>query len=118
MTSEKKMINAEVERIEPDYLCCCETPQTFEYIINFLEDTKSKLEMKGYTNLSVRVCGEGYDGGFYWAVFGDRLETDKELAVRLKAEAAELVKQQKLKEKKDKEDLALYKKLKKKFGDV
>jgi hypothetical protein len=118
MTTDKKIINVEAERIDLAYMCDCDTPQTFEYIINFLEGTKSKLEMNGYTNLSIRIYRCGYDGGFEWAVYGDRLENDKEYKARLNQEQRDAIKQQKLKEKKDKEDLALYKKLKKKFGDV
>jgi len=51
-------------------------------------------------------------------LYGNRLETDKELAFRLKSEEKARIAKQKLDAKKDAEELKLYKKLKKKFEDA
>lgn len=89
---------------------------TFESIIQFFVNLKLQIETQGFSNLTFESpCW--YDDQ-YIKVMGDRPETKKEVAVRIKMEERKQIHNEKIKASKDAKDLKEYKRLKKKFGDT
>ena len=89
---------------------------SIEDVLQKLEDMKDDLSSKGYSCLEFKVeyCYEATQ----ICLYGTRLENDKELKERLASEEREKKILEKLEHKKKKEELAMYKRLQKKYGDI
>lgn len=112
--SEPKLIRIVAETISPYDVFYGSFDSAIEYLVNCQEI----LISKGFQNLTIEAESYGHDGGVDINVYGDRFETSRELADRLKKEEKEREWKQKADAKKDAEDLKLYKKLQKKFGKL
>lgn len=110
---ERKLIRVRIDTFQYDDFFC---NKSFEEVIDKLQSLKCDLESKGFYNMK-------FDVSYYYestevVLNGDRYENTQELNLRLKNEEKARLVEQKLKAKQDAEELKLYKKLKKKFGDV
>ena len=111
--SEYRLINVRIDTFRYDDFF---SNVSFDEVIDKIQKLKSDLESTGFSDMQFQIayCYESTEV----ALYGNRLETDQELATRLKAEEKARITQQKLDAKKAAEELKLYKQLKKKFGDI
>ena len=75
-------------------------------------------QYSNYSNLKIILESYGYDFGYSFCLYGERLETDKEYEVRLSQELKKNLKLKKEQEKKEKEEKLLLKKLLKKYPNT
>lgn len=87
-------------------------------VIQNLTSINEQLIARGFQNLVIENESRGYDGAYEVKIYAERLETNKEFAQRMEYEEVDRIRQKKVKEKKEKEEIALLKKLQKKYGKV
>lgn len=112
--TDKKLIKVKIAEIDEHRLL----DSSIDDVIMHLERIQKHYMNQGFKELELKTHSYGYDGAYEIYLYGNRLETDKELATRLKDEERTRIAKEKLDAKKNVEELKLYKKLKKKFGDV
>ena len=108
--TDKKLINVKITEINERILLDC----SIDNAIMQLENIKTYYTSKGFQELELY----GYDGAYQIYLYGKRLETDKEFKDRLKKEQHEAELRKEAEDKKQTEELKLYKKLQKKYGKL
>lgn len=112
--TEHKFIKVKITEIDEHLLLDC----SIDDAIMYLERIQKHYMNQGFKELELKTYSYGYDGAYKIYLYGKRLETEQEFNARLKDEEKARIAQQKLDAKKNAEELKLYKKLKKKFGDA
>lgn len=110
--TDHKLIKVKITEIDEHSLLDCSIDDAIMHL-----ETIQKLYMsQGFRELELETHSYGYDGAFEIYLYGKRLETDRELSDRLKKEEKEAAMKKKADDKKQAEELKLYKKLQKKYG--
>ena len=91
---------------------------SIDSIVADLNNIKECYTDQGFQELEIKTNSYGYDGAFEIYLYGKRLETDREMTNRLKKEEKEMLAYKKADDKKQAEELKLYKKLHKKYGKI
>lgn len=112
--SDRKLIKVKIITIDRYELF----DGSIDSIIADLNNIKECYTDDGYQELELETHSYGYDGAFQIYLCGKRLETDREVSDRLKKEEKEMLAHKKADDKKQAEELKLYKKLQKKYGKL
>ena len=112
--ADRKLIKVKITDIDEHNLLDCGIDDAIMHL-----ETIQKLYMdQGFRELELETHSYGYDGAFQIYLCGKRLETDREMTDRLKKEEKETLARKKADDKKQAEELKLYKKLHKKYGII
>ncbi len=104
---KKKYIEKKIES-------CIDLSGSFDQVLQFLRDQEEELRKAGWTDL--RLDEEGNYGSPTYAIYGKRLETDKEYQKRINKRKREEKKKQEEKQKKEEEEKRRLEELIKKYG--
>lgn len=112
--NERKLIKVKITDIDEHNLLDC----SIDDAIMHLESIQRLYMGQGFKELELKTHSYGYDGAFEIYLYGKRYETDREVSDRLKKEEKEALAKKKAEDKKQAEELKLYKKLQKKYGKL
>ncbi len=108
--SDRKLIKVKITDID--------LYSSIDNAIMYLESIQKLYMGQGFKELELETHSYGYDGAFEIYLYGKRLETDREMTDRLKKEEKEALIKKKVDDKKQVEEMKLYKKLHKKYGKI
>ena len=114
MMSDRKLIKVKIADIDEHLLL----DSSIDNAIMHLESIQKLYMGQGFKELELETNSYGYDGAFEIYLYGKRLETDREMTDRLKKEEKESLIKKKADDKKQAEEMKLYKKLHKKYGKI
>lgn len=112
--SDRKLIKVKITDIDKHNLL----NSSIDNAIMHLERIQKLYMGQGFKELELETHSYGYDGAFEIYLYGKRLETDREMTDRLKKEEKEALIKKKVDDKKQVEEMKLYKKLHKKYGKI
>lgn len=112
--SDRKLIKVKITDIDEHLLL----DSSIDNAIMHLESIQKLYMGQGFKELELETHSYGYDGAFEIYLYGKRLETDREMTDRLKKEEKEALIKKKTDDKKQAEEMKLYKKLHKKYGKI
>ena len=112
--ADRKLIKVKIADIDEHLLL----DSSIDNAIMHLETIQKLYMNQGFRELELETYAYGHDGAFEIYLYGKRLETDREVSDRLKKEEKEALAKKKADDKKQAEELKLYKKLQKKYGKI